>query len=189
VLARSRSDTMRILVTTGMPGAGKEEFLLVCQARGAKVVRMGDIVRDKVRELGLDPSDNSVGTLANDERKRYGMDIWAKRTIQFVGGDFVLIDGARGLDEVRAFKRAFGEDLMVVAIHSSPKTRYGRIKVRSRGDSPTTWDQFEERDRRELAWGLGGVIATADYMIVNEGTLDELKAEVARLLDRLLAKR
>ncbi len=150
---------------------------------------MGDIVREKVKELGLDPSDNSVGTLANDERKRYGMDIWAKRTIPFVGGDLVVIDGSRGLDEVRAFKHAFGEDLMVVAIHSSPKTRYERIKSRSRGDSPTTWAEFEQREKRELTWGLGEIIATADHMIVNEGTLDELKDEVAKLLDKILAKR
>ena len=180
---------MRILVTTGMPGAGKEEFLMVCQSRGAKVVRMGDIVREKVKELGLDPSDNSVGTLANDERKRYGMDIWAKRTIQFVGGDLVVIDGTRGPDEVRAFKHAFGEALIVVAIHSSPRTRYDRIKSRSRGDSPTTWDEFEQREKRELAWGLGEVIATADYMIVNEGTLSQLKTDVRKFLAKILTKR
>jgi dephospho-CoA kinase len=180
---------MRILVSTGMPGAGKEEFLLMCKAKGAKVVRMGDIVRDKVREMGLDPSDNSVGTLANEERKRYGMDIWAKRTIPFVGGDLVVIDGTRGLDEIRAFKHAFGESLQVVAIHSSPRTRYDRIRSRCRGDCPTTLAEFEQREKRELAWGLGDVIATADHMIVNEGTLEDLKADVMRLLDRILAKR
>ncbi len=180
---------MRILVTTGMPGAGKEEFLQICLARGAKVVRMGDIVRDKAKELGLDSSDKSIGTLANEERKRYGMDIWAKRTIPYVGGDLVVIDGTRGPDEISAFKHAFGEDLKVVAMHSSPSTRFGRIRARRRGDSPETLDEFEERERRELAWGLGSVIATSDYMIVNEGTLDELSEAVGRFLDDVLAKR
>jgi dephospho-CoA kinase len=180
---------MRILVTTGMPGAGKEEFLMICQAKGAKVIRMGDMVRERVKELGLDSSDNSVGTLANEERKRYGMDIWAKRTIPFVGGELVVIDGARGLDEVKAFKHAFGESLQVVAIHSSPKTRFDRIRTRCRGDCPTTMAEFEQREKRELAWGLGDVIATADHMIVNEGTLQDLKVDVVRLLDKILAKR
>lgn len=99
---------MKILVTTGMPGAGKEEFLKICETRGAKVVRMGDIVREKAGEFGLDSSDNSVGTLANEERKRYGMDIWAKRTIPLVGGELVVIDGTRGPDEVKAFRHASG---------------------------------------------------------------------------------
>ena len=180
---------MKILVTTGMPGAGKEEFLKICQARGAKVVRMGDVVRAKAKEFGLDPSDASVGTLANEERKRYGMDVWAKRTIPFVGGDLVVIDGTRGPDEVKAFKNAFGEALKVVAIHSSLKTRFERLKGRGRPDSPTTMDEFETRERRELAWGLGEVIASADYMIVNEGTIPDLRREVNALLDKLLGKR
>ncbi|MGQ9588108.1 MAG: AAA family ATPase [Thermoplasmata archaeon] len=180
---------MKILVTTGMPGSGKEEFLRCCQARGAKVIRMGDIVREKAKEFGLDSSDASVGTLANEERKRYGMDIWAKRTIPYVGGDLVLIDGSRGPDEIRAFKHAFGEDLKVVAIHSSPKTRFDRLKARGRPDSPMTHAEFEARERRELEWGLGEIIATADYMIVNESTFADLKKEVDKLLDRILAKK
>ena len=180
---------MKILVTTGMPGAGKEEFLKICEARDAKVVRMGDIVREKAREFGLDSSDNSVGTLANEERKRFGMDIWAKRTIPLVGGELVVIDGTRGPDEVKAFRHAFGEDLKVVAIYSSPKTRFERTKARCRGDCPVTMSDFELREKRELAWGLGEVIATADHTIVNEGTLGDLKKEVDQLLDHLLAKR
>jgi len=180
---------MKIIVTTGMPGAGKEEFLKICQARGAKVIRMGDVVRAKAKEFGLDSSDASVGTLANEERKRYGMDVWAKRTIPLVGGDLVVIDGTRGPDEVRAFKRAFGEDLKVVAIHSSEKTRLDRLKGRGRPDSPATLDEFETRERRELAWGLGEVIACSDYMVVNEGTISDLKREVNALLDRILGTR
>jgi len=180
---------MKILVTTGMPGAGKEEFLKICQARGAKVVRMGDVVREKAKEFGLDPSDSSVGTLANDERKRYGMDIWAKRTIPFVGGDLVVIDGTRGPDEIKAFKNAFGEALKVVAIHSSQKVRFERLKGRGRPDSPATMEEFETRERRELAWGLGEVIAQADYMVLNEDTIADLRRDVNALLDKLLGKR
>lgn len=177
---------MKILVTTGMPGSGKEEFLKICAARGAKIVRMGDIVRDKAKEFGLDLSDASVGTLANDERKRYGMDIWAKRTIPFVGGELLVVDGTRGPDEIKAFKIAFGEDLKVVAIHASPRTRFERLKTRARPDQPTTWEEFDHRDQRELAWGLGQAIAQADFMVVNESSLAELKKTVDKFLDKII---
>jgi len=180
---------MKILVTTGMPGSGKEEFLRCCQARGAMVVRMGDIVRAKAKEFGLDSSDSSIGTLANEERKRFGMDIWAKRTVPYVGGDLVVIDGTRGPDEIKAFKHAFGENLIVVAIHSSPKTRFERLKNRGRPDQPASHSEFDARERRELDWGLGEAIAVSDYMIVNESTLEDLKKEVDKLLDKLLAKK
>jgi len=126
---------LKILVTTGMPGSGKEELLKICADRGAKIVRMGDIVREKAKEFGLDSSDTSVGALANEERKRYGMDVWAMRTIPYVGGELVVIDGTRGPDEIKAFKNAFGEDLKVIAIHTSPKERFRRLKSRGRPDS------------------------------------------------------
>jgi len=172
-----------------MPGSGKEEFLKICTARGAKVVRMGDIVREKAKEFGLDLSDTSVGTLANDERKRYGMDVWAKRTIPFVGGELVVIDGTRGPDEIKAFKNAFGEDVKVIALHSAPKTRYERLKARGRPDFPLTWDEFEHREQRELAWGLGQAIAQAEYMVVNESNLSDLKKAVEKLLDEIIKKK
>jgi len=180
---------LKILVTTGMPGSGKEEFLKICEARGAKIVRMGDIVREKATEFGLDSSDTSVGTLANDERKRYGMDIWAKRTIPYVGGELVVIDGTRGPDEIKAFKNAFGEDLKVIAIHTSPKVRYERLKTRSRPDFPMTYEEFEHRDQRELAWGLGQAIAQAEFMIVNESTVADLKKSVNQLLNKIVGKK
>jgi dephospho-CoA kinase len=177
---------LKILVTTGMPGCGKEEFLKCCIARGATVIRMGDLVRERAKEFGIDHSDQNLGDLANEERQRFGMDIWAKRVIPLVGGDLVAIDGTRGPDEIRAFKNAFGADLQVVAIHASPKTRFGRLKARARADSPAVQSEFDKRDRRELDWGLGDAIALADHMVVNEGTLEELKSQVDALLDKIL---
>ncbi len=177
---------MKILITTGMPGSGKEELLNCCASKGAKVIRMGDMVREKAKEFGLEPTDSNVGNLANEERKRYGMDIWAKRTIPHVGGDLVAIDGTRGPDEIKAFKKAFGDNLKVVAVHASPKTRFERLRSRGRSDSPTSLAEFEKRDVRELEWGLGDAIALADCMVVNEGTLEELKAEVDLLLGDLI---
>lgn len=179
---------VKILVTTGMPGCGKEEFLKCCEARGAKVLRMGDMVRDRAKEFGIDSTDGDLGDLANEERQRFGMDIWAKRVIPLVGGDLVVIDGTRGPDEIRAFRHAFGADLRVVAIHASPKTRFERLKARARTDSPAALADFDKRDRRELDWGLGDAIALADHTVVNEGTLDELRSAVDSLLDRILPK-
>ena len=180
---------MKILVTTGMPGSGKEELLSRCIARGAKVIRMGDMVREKAKEFGLDLSDSSVGSLADEERKRYGMDVWAKRTIPFVGGDLVAIDGTRGPDEIRAFRKAFGDALVVVAVHAAPRTRFERLKSRGRPDSPSDFGEFELRDKRELDWGLGDAIALADYMVINEDILEELTIAIDALLDELLKKR
>ena len=41
---------------------------------------------------------------------------------------------------------------------------------------------MKERERRELSWGLGSVIAMADVIIVNEGNLEEFREKIRQLL-------
>jgi len=168
-----------------MPGCGKEEALVVAQTLGFSVVRMGDVVREEALRRGLPITDATVGGMANAERQEHGMGIWAKRTLPRIRGENVLVDGLRGRAELEIFRGAFGADLSVVAVHASPKTRYDRMLRRHRTDDAGTIEAFHARDLRELSWGLGDVIATADVMLVNEGTLEEFRRQARAALGRL----
>ena len=52
---------MRMIVVTGMPGAGKEEFLSAGIKAGVPFVRMGDVVRDTYAQSGAEAEGLSVG--------------------------------------------------------------------------------------------------------------------------------
>jgi dephospho-CoA kinase len=169
-----------------MPGSGKEEFVNAAREEGIDVIRMGDVVREFIKEKGLELTDENIGRTANQEREKHGLGIWAERTISYVSGDLVLIDGIRGDAELDVYKEAFGKNIVVVGIHTSPKIRYERIKKRKRKDATMDWDSFCERDSRELKWGLGNAIAQSDYMIINEGTLEDFKKDAKILLERLV---
>jgi len=175
---------LKVYILAGMPGAGKEEFVRVAQEMGFNVVRMGDVVRAEARNRGIPADDRNVGGFAHAERETHGYDIWARRTLSFVTEFPTIIDGCRGESEVRIFRSSFAET-MIIAIHSSPRTRYKRLKARGRDDAPRSWEEFVERDFRELGWGLGNVIALADIMIVNEGSLPEFREDVKKILDGL----
>jgi len=166
-------------VIAGMPGAGKEEFVHVALSQDYDVVRMGDVVRAEAAKQGIRKDDQGVGGFANSERQIHGYEVWAKRCVPFVQTDKTIIDGSRGIEELMVFRQAFGEDALLVAIHSSPRSRYPRLMARNRADAPRSWEEFQDRDRRELGWGLGSLIAVADFMLVNEGTLEEFR-EAAR---------
>ena len=174
-----------MIAVTGMPGSGKEELVKIAIEEGIKVVRMGDVVRAEVKDRGLELSDNIIGRIATEEREKYGYGVWAERTISFVKDDIILIDGIRGNAELDVFKRAFGEDIVVVGVHASPKIRYERIKERKRKDATISWEAFCERDSRELGWGIENAMALCDHVIVNEGTLEEYKEKVKNLLRAL----
>lgn len=169
-----------ILGVTGMPGSGKGEFSNTARTMGIPVRSLGDVVRSYFsRECsGRDPLE--TGVYANNEREIHGKDIWARRLIEEVdslitaGKVMVIIDGIRSFHEVERFRERWGDDLKILCVHSSPKTRFQRLTSRGRDDDPSNYDEFEERDRRELGWGLGDVIATADIMLINEGEMDSL---------------
>jgi dephospho-CoA kinase len=174
-----------IVLLVGMPGSGKEEFKKVAMELGWEVVSMGDVVRNYTTSLGLELNEKNVGSVASRERETKGMDIWARRTLEKIKNKKTVVDGIRNREEVEFFKKNLGEKLVLVAILSSEKTRFKRIINRGRPDDVKNIEEFEERDRRELSWGLGNVISKSDYFIVNEGTLEEFKEKVRSFLNSL----
>ncbi|MDR2866217.1 MAG: AAA family ATPase [Methanomassiliicoccaceae archaeon] len=175
---------MRLIIVTGMPGTGKEEFLNVAVDMGIPFIRMGDVVRSSYVTRDASCEAMSVGEFAESERKRYGYDIWAKRSLERMNGPVFLVDGCRSIDEVNAF-RPLTDDVIVVAIHSTPETRYERLVRRNRNDAPSTLQEFIERDDREIGWGLAKIIALADIMIPNDTTLEDLHEASRNVLERL----
>ncbi len=179
---------MVVILLAGMPGAGKEEFLRVAKKEDYDIVRMGDVVREQAEIADVSKEDISIGEFANRERQDHHDGIWADRTLSKISEEKTVIDGIRSVDEVNIFRSELEKDAPIVAIHSSPKTRFKRLKERSREDAPQTLKEFHERDSRELDWGLGKVIARADWMIVNEGTLSEFYNKAGNVLDVITSK-
>jgi len=175
---------MRLIIVAGMPGSGKEEFLKTAEGMGIPFLRMGDIVRGSYPNRSDVHKHMSIGEFAEAERKAHGYDIWAERSLERMSGDIFLVDGCRSKEEVKAF-RSLTDDVIVVAIHSSPKDRYQRLVERNRNDAPSGIKEFEERDEREIGWGLAVTIALADVMIPNGSTLDEFRTASTDALNRM----
>ncbi|MDR0524122.1 MAG: AAA family ATPase [Candidatus Methanoplasma sp.] len=167
-----------VLIVAGMPGAGKEEFLSVAASMGVPFVRMGDLVRERHAASG---SELSLGEFAGREREAHGQGVWAERSVEKIGPGVFLVDGCRGMSEVRAFRGA-GRDAAIIGIHAPPAARYARLLERGRADAPRDMADFEERDARELSWGLGEVLALADVMISNGGSLESFRSEARKVL-------
>jgi dephospho-CoA kinase len=176
---------MKLIIVTGMPGTGKEEFLNVASKMGMPFIRMGDVVRDSYPLRDRSCKNMSVGEFAEYERKKHGYDIWAKRSLEKTGGDVFLVDGCRSTDEVKAF-RSLTDDVTVVAIHSTPETRYERLVKRNRDDAPSTLEEFIKRDEREMGWGIARTIALADVMVANDTTLEDFHTASKIVLERLI---
>ncbi len=176
-----------LILVAGMPGAGKSIVVDVAKEEyGIPVYTMGDVVREEtMKRYGVITPETMLKT-SRELRKEYGPQYIAVKTFERLPHDqrIVLIDGVRSLDEVEYF-RSKGE-AVIVAIHASPKTRFKRLLERGRPGDPSSWDDFVKRDKIELSFGIGNVIALADYMVVNEGSLEEAREQIRRVLKEII---
>ncbi len=184
-----------IVIVTGMPGSGKSRIVREFSEHGVPHVSMGDIVREETLKRGLELTKENVAKVSIRLRQELGQNAVAKLTVERVKellrkSSVVVIDGVRSLDEVGTFRSAFPEErIIIVAVHTPPHMRFSRLRARGRHDDPRSWEDFEERDWKELRFGIGNVIAMADYMIVNDRSRAEYNREVRELVKKLLSEK
>jgi dephospho-CoA kinase len=179
-----------VVGVTGMPGAGKATVREMVEEMGYSVVVMGDEIREEAKRRKLEPTPENLGLVMLNLRGEEGPAVVAKRCVpkmEKTEEKVVVVDGIRSLQEVEEFKRNF-PDFTLIAIHASPETRFRRLFQRKRSDDPKGWETFLERDLREISVGIGSAIATADHVIVNEGTKVELERKTREVLMEVLKK-
>ena len=87
-------------------------------------------------------------------------------------------------EEYLVLKDYYGDRLYLVAVHSSPETRYARLG--SRLSRPLTVAEAASRDWAEIEnVNKGGPIAMANFTVINEASLEDLQSEVNKVIKGL----
>ena len=178
---------MRVIGFVGLPGSGKSEASAVAAELDIPVVTMGDVIREECRERGLDPSSDH-GTVAKALREENGPAAIAERSLPIIEerlatSDTVVVDGIRSDVEVAAFEDAFGDEFELVSIEAPFEMRAERLALRGRdAGSDEGGESLEERDERELSFGMGEAIEQADCTIENTDSLEAFHDRIRALL-------
>lgn len=174
-----------VVSLVGMAGSGKSEAAIRFEQRGFRRVRFGDITDEEVRKRGLTLNEENERSVRESLRREYGMAAYAilnrpKIDAALVETD-VVIDGLYSWEEYLFLKESYGEDFYVVAVYSSPDTRYSRLAVRQKRG--LTRAEAASRDRAEIEnVEKGGPIAMAEYTIINETTLENMLRETDEII-------
>lgn len=175
--------TRTALFIYGLPGAGKSTVLNLADDQNIPSVTMGDIVRERAQaELGDNLESAEIGQWATEQREKHGPTIMAEYTRDELlkqNPMMVVVEGTRSIDEIRVFKGDF--NTVTLRIDAAFSARLSRLQTRGRdGEAAFTATDLHERDAREFTWGLGELFAidTPDYVIQNDGGLDEYRSKV-----------
>jgi dephospho-CoA kinase len=178
---------MKIVSIVGMAGAGKSEVSRVFERNGYTRIRFGDVTDEEIKKRGLEPNEDNERRVRESLRGG-GREAYARlnqpKIERALKNSNVVIDGLYSWEEYTYLKELYGENLYLVAVWSSPKTRYARLAKRS--SRPLTMKEAAERDKSELEnLAKGGPIAMADFTIVNESSREDLIKEAERIVSLL----
>jgi dephospho-CoA kinase len=99
-----------------------------------------------------------------------------------------VVDSIRNPSEVAVLRELPG--FVLIGIDASRETRFQRSLGRRRPGDPESLGEFEERERQENSADpesqqLDATLALADHLLQNDGVLEDLRAAVDALLERL----
>jgi len=122
-------------------------------------------------------------------KEKYGGDVLIRLAIDKKRHcENVVIDGVRSREEVEAIKRLGGK---IIYVEAKPEIRYERL-VRRKASKDKTIRSFEDfkraDDAEEKLYYTSKLKDVADYVIVNEGTLEELREKVERIIADITGK-
>lgn len=179
---------MKVVSIVGMTGSGKSEVARLFRNGGFAAVRFGDITDEEVRRQGLPLTEENERPTRERLREEHGMAAYARLSVPRIDAALrdsnVVVDGLYSWEEYIFLKEYYKADFVVVAVWSSPGTRYarlGRRKVR-----PLTPEEAAGRDHAEIEkLNKGGPICMADFTILNDDSLSKLKEQVERIIAKV----
>jgi dephospho-CoA kinase len=168
-----------------MPGAGKTTVATALGAAGFQTISMGDVVREEAKRRGLPMDAQTLGKIMVGLREERGPGAIAHLIAEKISrgsANHVVIDGLRSMQEVDVLRKH--GTIKILAIHAPKQARFGFLKGRGRGDAPDSEEEFDLRDKRELGVGIGEAISFSDSIIMNDGTIEDLKRKAVEIAGR-----
>ena len=179
---------MKVVAIVGMTGSGKSEVSRVFQEHGYAIIRFGDVTDIELKKRGLPLTEENERPVREAFRKQHGMAAYAilnlLRIDEALEESNVVVDGLYSWEEYLHLRKYYGDSFVVIAVYSSPETRYNRLSERE--IRPLTAEEARSRDHAEIEnINKGGPIAIADYTLINETSVNDLRVATERII-RLL---
>lgn len=179
---------MRIVAVVGMNGSGKSEVARLFEKKGFVRIRFGDVTDKEVTKRGLPLNEENERRVREELRREHGMAAYAILNIPVIDAAHarapVVLDGLYSWQEYKLLKSRYGEDMVTVAVYSSPRTRQARTPGRQ--VRPLSPEESAKRDENEIEnLDKGGPIAVADFTLVNESSFEDLARQTEALIEKL----
>jgi dephospho-CoA kinase len=154
---------------------------------GASMYRFSDVIRDILKRLHLEENRKNLADASLMLRKTFGEDVFSRAVAEETMADantLVIIDGVRRVTDISGVQNLPGFRLLYIA--ADPKKRYERMSTRNQNadDGTKTFEEFLCDNELESELQIRELKTKADWVIDNNGTLDELYMNADLFLEK-----
>ena len=173
----------KIIALVGLAGSGKSSAVEYLTEKGFPKIYFGGIIYKAMDEAGIEKTWDNQQQFREEIRRREGKDFVIKRVIKNIhdlinaGQNKIVLDGLYTWSEYKFLKHEFPGQVVVIAIVTPKYLRYQRMAKRI--ERPMQPHEVDQRDWSEIEnLEKGGPIAIADYFIINDGSLEQLRQKI-----------
>lgn len=180
-----------IIGIAGTIGAGKGTVVEYLKKRGFGHYSASAVLRGLLREQGLPETREYMSPLADELMEKYpgGVLYFAHQQAETAGMKDYILEALHRESEAE-YVRSLGG--VIIGVDADLKTRYERTVHRGEGEKDdVTFEEFLEHAKREDEGETGtgpnirAVLQDADAVLMNDGTIEELHAQIDRALEEL----
>ncbi len=183
---------MLVIGLTGKRGTGKDTVAeyLARKYRFKVLTYTNDVLAPILKKQGKEILRKNLVELAMSMRKKHGTDILTKMLCDTVKEDgLYVISGVRFPEEVKHFKKRFGDSFKLIALVCNDKERYKRIKKRgTKGEGSLSFHEFLDMENLPTEAPIKNTMKLADVFVDNNRNFNELYASIDEMIKHFQLK-
>jgi len=186
-------DKKTIIGITGTHASGKDTVAeYISKKYNLKGYSTADEVRYEATKLGLDHSRANLFVLANKIRDKFGKGELAKRALNRAESNIALVTSLRNVGEIEYLQKQ--SNFYLISVDGPIEIRYERAKNRERIGDGKTLEEFRAAEEKEMYASESGqqlipCMNLADYFVINDGTLERLRARTDEVMKAILSNK
>ena len=178
---------------TGKNASGKGTVAEILKKKNFTYHSLSDSLRDELKTLKKEETRENLIDIGNKLREKGGPGVLADKLIpKLNSGNNHIVDSIRNpLEVVSLRKETLLRRFFLISVDANSRLRYDRLCSRGRIGDTDSWEKFVKQEEKEEnnddpnKQQLSRTMEMADYSIDNSGTLEELEAQVNRIISSL----
>ena len=168
---------------TGFNAAGKGEVTEYLKRKGFKPISLSDILRIEAKNQNLEPTRENLTRLGQAMRQQLHPGFLAEKALFHIDQNQKhVIDSIRHPYEIKILKQHL-KPFLLIGVDAPVAIRFERSQLRGRQENASTIDEFIAREQEEMknnlnAQQLHHCMEMCDYLIINDGSVEELNDKV-----------